>query len=57
MKPPNEFNKIYVGATNTFAIKNNGTLWGCGSNQQGRLGVNSSTEFFYSFQQIERQFH
>ncbi|RFC53134.1 RCC1 domain-containing protein [Brumimicrobium aurantiacum] len=40
------------GVENTFAIKNNGTLWGCGSNQFGSLGVNSSTQFFSNFQQI-----
>jgi alpha-tubulin suppressor-like RCC1 family protein len=40
------------GVENTFSIKNNGTLWGCGSNQFGSLGVNSSTQFFSTFQQI-----
>lgn len=35
----NEWNKIYLGGSRTFAIKNNGTLWGCGSNQHGALGV------------------
>ena len=48
----NNWNKVYNGAINTFAIKNNGTLWGCGSNQHGALGVNSTTQYFTSFQQI-----
>jgi alpha-tubulin suppressor-like RCC1 family protein len=48
----NDWNKVYNGVINTFAIKNNGTLWGCGSNQHGSLGVNSSTQNFTSFQQI-----
>jgi len=48
----NNWNKVYNGVENTFAIKNNGTLWGCGSNQLGSLGVNSTTQYFTSFQQI-----
>ncbi len=40
------------GVANTFAIKNDGTLWGCGSNQLGSLGVNSTTQQFNTFQQI-----
>jgi len=46
------WNKVYNGAINTFAIKNNGTLWGCGNNTHGALGVNSTTQYFTSFQQI-----
>jgi len=34
--------KIFVGSLNTFAIKNNGTLWGTGGNTQGQLGIGSS---------------
>ena len=40
------------GTANTFAIKNDGTLWGCGSNQYGSLGVNSSSQLFTTFQQV-----
>ena len=40
------------GVANTFAIKDDGTLWGCGSNQLGSLGVNSSSQSFTTFQQI-----
>ena len=48
----NDWNAVYNGVANTFAIKNNGTLWGSGSNQHGSLGVNSSNPNFTSFQQI-----
>lgn len=48
----NDWNKVFNGLINTFVIKNNGTLWGCGSNQHGSLGVNSTTQNFTSFQQI-----
>jgi alpha-tubulin suppressor-like RCC1 family protein len=47
-----DWNNFKNGVANTFAIKNNGTLWGCGSNQLGSLGVNSNTQLFTSFQQI-----
>ncbi len=47
-----DWNTVRNGVINTFAIKNDGTLWGCGSNQLGSLGVNSSTQQFNSFQQI-----
>lgn len=48
----NDWKYFKNGVSNTFAIKNNGTLWGCGSNQHGCLGVNSSTQQFNTFQQI-----
>lgn len=44
--------KVENSGGSTFAIKNNGTLWGCGSNQFGSLGVNSSSQLFTTFQQI-----
>jgi alpha-tubulin suppressor-like RCC1 family protein len=47
-----DWNIISNGVINTFAIKNNGTLWGCGSNEFGSLGINSSTQYFTTFQQI-----
>ena len=48
----NSWELVRNGASNTFAVKNNGTLWGCGSNQFGSLGVNSSAQLFTTFQQI-----
>ena len=47
-----DWDSVKNGVVNTFAIKNDGTLWGCGSNQLGSLGINSSTQFITSFQQI-----
>lgn len=42
----------YPGVINTFVIKTDGTLWGVGSNVYGALGVNSTAEYFTTFQQI-----
>ena len=30
---------VYCGRGNTFILKNNGTLWGCGRNDYGQLGL------------------
>ncbi len=34
---------ISCGSNNTFAIKNNGTLWATGSNSNGELGIGNNT--------------
>lgn len=47
-----DWNKVYLGASNTFVIKENGTLWGAGGNQYGSLGVNSSAPYLTTLQQI-----
>jgi alpha-tubulin suppressor-like RCC1 family protein len=47
-----DWNSVKNGVANTFAIKNNGTLWGCGSNELGSLGINSTTQYLSTFQQI-----
>ena len=48
-----DWDKLFVSYANrTFAIKSNGTLWGIGSNSSGILGVNSTTTYYTSFQQI-----
>ena len=38
----NDWNYVVAGRFTTFAIKNNGTLWGCGGNLYGGLGINSA---------------
>ena len=35
----NNIKKIYCGANQTFILKNDGTLWGCGDNRSGQLGL------------------
>ena len=35
----NDIKSIYCGRGYTFIIKNNGTLWGCGANGNGQLGL------------------
>ena len=34
---------VYCGRGNTFILKNNGTLWGCGRNDYGQLGLGDTT--------------
>ena len=34
---------VYCGAHNTFILKNDGTLWGCGNNSYGELGLGDTT--------------
>jgi alpha-tubulin suppressor-like RCC1 family protein len=38
--------------TNTFAIKSDGTLWGCGGNLYGGMGIGSTTEHVSVMTQI-----
>ena len=42
---------IYCSYYHTLILKNNGTLWGCGRNDHGRLGLGDDT-YRYSFTQI-----
>ena len=35
--------EIYCGWRNTFILKNDGTLWGCGWNEYGQLGLGDTT--------------
>ena len=42
---------IYCGDYYTFILKNDGTLWGCGLNDQGQLGLGNTTKR-YTFTQI-----
>ena len=34
---------VYCGKDHTFILKNDGTLWGCGDNSYGRLGLGDTT--------------
>lgn len=38
--------KISTGGIHTYAIKSNGTLWGCGYNQEGQLGIGDTTTHY-----------
>ena len=39
----NDIKSIYCGSSHTFILKNNGTLWGCGYDCDGRLGLGNTT--------------
>ena len=39
----NDIKEIYCGWRHTFILKNDGTLWGCGYNQYGNLGLGNTT--------------
>ena len=38
-----DIKSIYCGASHTIILKNNGTLWACGNNQYGQLGLGDAT--------------
>ena len=38
-----DIKEIYCGGYHTFILKNNGTLWGCGDNYYGQLGLGDTT--------------
>ena len=38
-----DIKKIYCGGYHTFILKNDGTLWGCGQNTHGQLGLGDKT--------------
>ena len=42
---------IYCGAGHSFILKNDGTLWSCGNNAYGRLGLGDTTHK-YTFTQV-----
>ena len=40
----NNIKEIYCGAHHAFILKNDGTLWGCGQNNYGQLGLGDDTD-------------
>ena len=38
-----DIKKIYCGGSHAFILKNDDTLWGCGNNQYGQLGLGDTT--------------
>ena len=39
----NDIKKIYCGNHHTFILKNDDTLWGCGWNNYGQLGLENNS--------------
>lgn len=48
----NDVKEIYTGANNVFALKNDGTLWGCGENYYAQLGTGTTSSSESNFVQI-----
>ena len=46
-----DIKEIYCGYDHTLILKNNGTLWSCGWNERGQLGLGDTTNR-YTFTQI-----
>ena len=40
----NNIKSVYCGRYHTFILKNDGTLWGCGYNAYGQLGLGNTTD-------------
>ena len=47
----NDVKSVYCGWNHTFILKNDGTLWGCGNNGNGQLGL-GDTNYRYTFTQV-----
>ena len=47
----NDIKQVYCGYNHTLMLKNDGTLWGCGYNAYGQLGLGDTTNR-YAFTQI-----
>ena len=39
----NDIKSVYCGGNHTIILKNDGTLWGCGQNNAGQLGLGDTT--------------
>ena len=40
-----DIKSVYCTYRNTFILKNDGTLWGCGNNYKGQLGIGDTTTY------------
>ena len=47
----NDVKQIACGSSHTFILKNDGSVWGCGSNEDGELGLNDTT-YIDTFTQV-----
>ena len=47
----NDVKSVYCGRDHSFILKNDGTLWGCGMNSSGQLGLGNTNEI-HKFTQI-----
>ena len=46
----NKVVKISAGNINSLALKDDGTIWACGTNWEGQLGVSTHTSYVTAFQ-------
>ena len=54
----NDVKQVICGAYHTFILKNDGSIWGCGYNNSGQLGLGTSDDNTYtSFTQIPRSLY
>ena len=51
----NDVTQVVCGSYHTFIIKNDGSIWGCGNNARGQLGLNTSNNSII-FTQVPRGF-
>lgn len=47
-----DIKQIDCGEYHTFVLKNNGSLWSCGWNQYGQLGLNNNNTTYKTFTQV-----
>ena len=40
----NDVKQVACGSTHTMIVKNDGTVWGCGENEEGELGISSTAQ-------------
>ncbi len=50
----NDVEDVICGESTTYVLKKDGTLWGCGANGAGQLGLNNKTHQTTGFKQITK---